>query len=156
MKCKRVMVMIIGLLIAGLTVGCLSGNSGIVETSSPAVEEVQSVIPIESEETISEVVEDSETIEQEELASEEIIEEPEQKQEESIEGETESIVAEPESQEAKPEYHWILNTNTMKVHTEKCSSVSDIKEKNKAESDLSPDELKAKGYTPCGKCKPFK
>ena len=153
MKSKRIAVMLIGLLAIGLIVGCSGGNNEIAETtSSPVVEEIKSEVLEESEEALSEVVEEIEIIEpEEELSSEEFVEE----QEESIEAEEESVVAEEESQEVKHEYHWILNTSTKKVHTERCSSVSDMKEKNKAESDLSPDELKAKGYTACGKCKPF-
>lgn len=153
MKCKRIVFLFIGLLAIGLIVGCSNGNSEIAETtSSPIVEEIKSEVLEESEEIHSEVVEESEIIEpKEELSSEKFVEE----QEEPIEAEEESVVTEEKSQEVKHEYHWILNTSTKKVHTERCSSVSDIKEKNKAESDLSPDELKAKGYTACGKCKPF-
>lgn len=53
------------------------------------------------------------------------------------------------------EYHWVLNTNTKKVHYPNCKSVGLMKEHNRAESTLSPEELKKKGYSPCGNCKPF-
>lgn len=153
MMSKKIVSMLIGLFAMGLIVGCSGANSEIVENlSSPFVEEIQSEKLEESEEILSEIVEESETIgSEEEIASEEQVEEKEK----SVETEEESTVEEAESQAVKREYHWILNTNTKKVHTEKCSSVSDIKEKNKSESDLSPDELKAKGYSACGKCKPF-
>jgi hypothetical protein len=65
-------------------------------------------------------------------------------------------VEEPIKEEPKEEYHWILNTNTKKVHIPTCNSVKQMKEKNKKESDLSPEELKSKGYTACKNCNPFK
>lgn len=49
---------------------------------------------------------------------------------------------------------YILNTNTKKFHYPDCSSVSDMKEKNKQEYTGSRDDLIAEGYSPCGRCKP--
>lgn len=49
---------------------------------------------------------------------------------------------------------YILNTNTKKIHYPSCSSVDQMKEKNKQETDLSKQELISQGYSPCGKCKP--
>ena len=61
----------------------------------------------------------------------------------------------PVKEEDEQEYHWVLNTNTMKVHYPNCKSVGLIKDHNRSESTLSPEELKKKGYSPCGNCKPF-
>ena len=51
-------------------------------------------------------------------------------------------------------FSYILNTNTKKFHYPDCSSVSDMKEKNKEEYTGSRDDLIAKGYKPCGRCNP--
>ena len=49
---------------------------------------------------------------------------------------------------------YILNTNTKKVHYPTCSSVKDMKEKNKQEFFGTRDEAISNGYSPCGRCKP--
>lgn len=49
---------------------------------------------------------------------------------------------------------YILNTNTKKFHMPTCSSVSDIKDKNKQEFAGSREEVINMGYSPCGKCHP--
>ena len=49
---------------------------------------------------------------------------------------------------------YILNTNTKKFHYPYCSSVSDMKEKNKEYSNKSREEIIADGYTPCKRCNP--
>ena len=49
---------------------------------------------------------------------------------------------------------YILNTNTKKIHYPSCSSVDQMKEKNKQATDLSKEELISQGYSPCGRCKP--
>lgn len=48
---------------------------------------------------------------------------------------------------------YILNTNTKKFHYPTCSSVNDMKEKNKQEFFGTRDETIALGYSPCGRCK---
>lgn len=48
--------------------------------------------------------------------------------------------------------HFVLNTNTKKYHDPSCSSVSQIKAKNKKEFDGTEEELKQMGYSPCQKC----
>lgn len=53
---------------------------------------------------------------------------------------------------AAPDY--ILNTNTKKFHYPSCSSVDDMKEKNKQEYSGSRDDLINQGYSPCGRCHP--
>ncbi len=49
---------------------------------------------------------------------------------------------------------YVLNTNTKKFHFPSCSSVKDIKEKNRQDSTLTRQEIIALGYSPCGRCKP--
>ena len=49
---------------------------------------------------------------------------------------------------------YILNTNTKKFHYPTCSSVKDMKDNNKQEFHGTRDEVIAKGYSPCGRCKP--
>ncbi len=52
------------------------------------------------------------------------------------------------------EVTYILNTNTKKFHYPDCSSVSDMKESNREEFTGTRDEVIARGYSPCGNCKP--
>jgi len=47
---------------------------------------------------------------------------------------------------------FIVNTNTLKFHLPSCKSVSDMAEHNKMEYTGTIEELKQKGYTPCGRC----
>ena len=49
---------------------------------------------------------------------------------------------------------YILNTNTKKIHRLTCSSVSQMKEKNKQTYEGTVEELENMGYTPCKKCNP--
>jgi DNA-entry nuclease len=49
---------------------------------------------------------------------------------------------------------YILNTNTKKFHYPSCSSVSQMKEKNKKSFTGSRDEVIAQGYASCGRCHP--
>lgn len=49
---------------------------------------------------------------------------------------------------------YILNTNTKKIHRPTCSSVSQMKEKNKQTYEGTVEELENMGYTPCKKCNP--
>ena len=49
---------------------------------------------------------------------------------------------------------YILNTSTKKFHYPTCSSVNDMKEKNKQEFFGTRDEAISNGYSPCGRCKP--
>lgn len=49
---------------------------------------------------------------------------------------------------------YILNTNNRKFHREDCSSVKDIKDKNKQNYTGSREDLISQGYDPCGRCKP--
>lgn len=58
------------------------------------------------------------------------------------------------TQEAPLQISYILNTNTKKFHYPDCSSVQDMKEKNKEEFYGSREEAIARGFVPCGRCKP--
>ena len=49
---------------------------------------------------------------------------------------------------------YVLNTNTMKFHYPTCSSVDDMKEKNKQIYTGSRDEVINMGYIPCNRCNP--
>lgn len=52
------------------------------------------------------------------------------------------------------EITYILNTNTRKFHYPYCSSVDDMKEKNKQETTQSREEILESGYQPCKRCNP--
>ena len=56
--------------------------------------------------------------------------------------------------ETEPAVTYILNTNTKKFHLPSCSSVQDMKDKNKQEFYGSRDEAISRGYDPCGRCHP--
>lgn len=49
---------------------------------------------------------------------------------------------------------YVANKNTKKFHYPSCSSVSDMKEKNKLYYEGTRDELIDKGYSPCKRCNP--
>lgn len=49
---------------------------------------------------------------------------------------------------------YVLNTNTKKFHLPTCSSVKDMKDKNKKEVSCSRDEVIDMGYVPCKRCNP--
>ncbi len=49
---------------------------------------------------------------------------------------------------------YVANKNTKKFHYPSCSSVADIKEKNRWDYSGSRDNLIALGYTPCQRCNP--
>ena len=49
---------------------------------------------------------------------------------------------------------YVLNTNTKKFHYESCSSVRQMKEKNRQDTSMSYDEIISLGYSPCQNCNP--
>lgn len=49
---------------------------------------------------------------------------------------------------------YICNRSTMKFHIPSCSSVSQMADKNKLESNAAREELVAQGYEPCKRCNP--
>lgn len=56
--------------------------------------------------------------------------------------------------DSSAEKTYVLNTNTHKFHDPDCSSVSQMKEKNKRIVTESRDQIIADGYDPCGRCHP--
>lgn len=56
--------------------------------------------------------------------------------------------------EAAEKVTYIANKNTMKYHEPDCSSVDEMKEKNKLYWYGTGQELRDKGFDPCGRCYP--
>ncbi len=61
---------------------------------------------------------------------------------------------EDETESEEKEVTYILNSNTGKFHYPSCSSVKDMKEKNKVYFYGTREEAIAKGYVPCKRCNP--
>ena len=57
-----------------------------------------------------------------------------------------------ESDVSEEDCQYILNTRTQKIHLPDCESVKKISPLNKKPTNESLDELKKKGYDPCGYC----
>ena len=53
-----------------------------------------------------------------------------------------------------PDQTYILNTSTKKFHKPSCSSVKQMKDKNKKVVTLPRQEIIDQGYDPCGRCHP--
>ena len=70
----------------------------------------------------------------------------------------ETVEVPPEPPETEPTEetvkNYILNTNTHKFHKPSCSSVDDMKEKNKKEYQGNREDLIQQGYDPCKRCEP--
>lgn len=65
-----------------------------------------------------------------------------------------SAAADSRADHSSEEERYILNNNTKKFHDPGCSSVDDIKAKNKSEFTGTREQLIEEGYEPCGKCRP--
>lgn len=65
-----------------------------------------------------------------------------------------SIPEEPLATTVPQTAQYVLNTHTKKFHFPDCPSVDQMSEKNKEFTDVSRDELIARGYTACGRCNP--
>jgi DNA-entry nuclease len=61
---------------------------------------------------------------------------------------------EDETESEEKEVTYILNSNTGKFHYPSCSSVKDMKEKNKVYFYGTRQQAIAKGYVPCKRCNP--
>lgn len=59
-----------------------------------------------------------------------------------------------QASDSSAEKTYVLNTNTHKFHDPDCSSVSQMKEKNKRIVTESREQIIAEGYDPCGRCHP--
>lgn len=70
------------------------------------------------------------------------------------EGKPEEKPSEKENVDSETSENLVLNTNTKKYHKPDCSSVKDIKEKNKETYNGTKQWLSDNGYSPCGICKP--
>lgn len=60
----------------------------------------------------------------------------------------------PAATETSSAVKFVCNTNTMKFHYPNCSSVDQMAEHNKWETDTPREDLIAQGYAPCGRCDP--
>lgn len=56
--------------------------------------------------------------------------------------------------EPEPAVTYVLNKNTKKFHYPDCSSVDEIKPKNRLDVSWDRDEVIAQGYVPCKRCNP--
>ena len=52
------------------------------------------------------------------------------------------------------EITYVVNINTRKFHYPTCSSVSDMKEKNRQDSTKTREQLVEEGFVPCKRCNP--
>lgn len=68
---------------------------------------------------------------------------------------SETDVPDPEPDLVPSGSYYVLNTNSKKFHSPDCGSVSKINTSNKEYSTETAEELVAKGYAPCGNCKPY-
>ena len=145
--------------LALLVMGCSSSNSLPADSGNAQAASNDEVLSKETKET------ELEESEKKEEQNEDIVEDDSKVENTEQIDETENDRTVDKSSEQSEErnvntedqrkYEWILNTNTKKVHTPNCNSVKEMKEKNKKESNLSPDELREQGYTACEHCKPF-
>ena len=88
-----------------------------------------------------------------------IVADPQSEESESITRSSENgsitDVEEKETTSEDPEeITYVLNTSTKKFHHPYCSSVPDIKDKNKRETTQSREEIISQGYKPCQRCNP--
>ena len=58
------------------------------------------------------------------------------------------------TQEVPEGVTYILNTRSGRFHLPDCPGAATISEKNRQNSTATREELLARGYTPCGTCKP--
>lgn len=132
----------------------------LTQTGAPAEESAADVPPALSQSAEPEVTPE---IPPEQTPEETPEASPEQTPEETPEGspeptpeESPAVTSEPEPEKsAEPAaVNYILNTNSKKFHYPSCSGVKRMKEENKASFTGTREEAIAKGYTPCGTCKP--
>jgi len=115
----------------GITIDYLTGESklGAEETTEAATEKTTEAATEKTTEAATEKVTESTT-----------------------EAKTESKTEEKTEATTEYEYTYILNKNTKKIHQTWCSSVSDMKERNKKVSHKSIEELENSGYVCCQRC----
>lgn len=66
----------------------------------------------------------------------------------------EKTAEESADEQSSPVRTYILNTNTGKFHYPDCKSVSDMSGRNRQETEASREDLIARGFEPCGNCRP--
>lgn len=120
----------------------------LTQTGAPAEESAADVPP-----ALSQSAEPEETPE---ILPEPTPEETPEASPEPTPEESPAVTSEPEPEKsAEPAaVNYILNTNSKKFHYPSCSGVKRMKEENKASFTGTREEAIAKGYTPCGTCKP--
>ena len=65
-----------------------------------------------------------------------------------------AITSVPTATKAPAAQQYVLNTNTKKFHYPTCSSVKQMKDKNKKVVTMPRHEIINMGYDPCGRCHP--
>lgn len=65
-----------------------------------------------------------------------------------------SVSIEPDTTESITDNHYVLNTNSLKIHTPDCSSVAKIADYNKKDYYGEMSALLSDGYTACKQCNP--
>ena len=85
--------------------------------------------------------------------------ETEQEPEPKVEAEPEPVPEpepepEPVPEPVSVERDYVLNTNSKKFHVPDCSSVSQMKDKNRLDVHMSRESIISQGYDPCKRCKP--
>lgn len=65
-----------------------------------------------------------------------------------------ATTGQPASPSDLPAITYVLNTNTRRFHRPDCTSVSEMKPKNRQDSTGTREELITQGYKPCGRCNP--
>ncbi len=125
----------------------ITTEPSIVETTAAPTDPVDAVTEATSQTADEMAAQESQP------ASEPAIQETTQPQTDPTEPPTEKPTEAP-TEPKKETRTYVLNTNTKKFHHEGCSSVKDIKESNKKILETTRDDVLARGYEPCGRCKP--
>lgn len=116
----------------GIAIDYATGESWLTEEALPEAESPQNTL------------EENSPVPEEDLVSDAIPALPEKGGETT--GETTQEAAEGET--------YILNNRSMRFHLPSCSGAADIKDANRAAYTGDREELIARGYVPCGQCKP--
>ena len=129
----------------GIRIEYASGKSELDGTVTPSAAQTETKLENKSEtpkqETPKQETPKQETSKQETPKQAETVQQP--------------VPAQAETPQQIPEEtSYVLNTNTKKFHLPECSSVGDIKPKNREDFTGSRDDVIARGFVPCKKCNP--
>ena len=102
----------------------------------------------------SALAEDLATENVQETAQETSVADGKQSSENAVAAVQEETSAEQDGGHAKEEQDYVLNKNTKKFHYPWCSSVDDIKKKNRKDFTGTREEVISQGYVPCKRCNP--